>query len=75
MVRIFEDLIRKSRLMASKAPLKIRDRRAFSQMELVLDVQIEDLTGPGLHQCLSCVPFTKRRVGHLGDQRDNVKPR
>jgi hypothetical protein len=43
-------------------------------MELVLDLRIERIAGPGLGERLSRVPLAKRWIPDLRDQRDNVEP-
>jgi hypothetical protein len=64
----------RARRVPGKAGREIRDCRAFSHVQLVLDLQIKGLARPGLRQGFARVQFAQRRVSQLRDEGDNMEP-
>jgi hypothetical protein len=73
-VRVLQNLGGKPGVKWCEASVKICHSSAFSQMELVFDLNTESVARPGLRKGLAGIPLPEGRVKELRDQDDDMEP-
>ena len=73
-VGVFQNLCGKIGMDRGEPLLEVVHRCPLTQIQLVIDVQLQRGAGPGLPDCLTGIPFALGRIGDLGEERDNVEP-
>ena len=71
---VLQDLGGEPGVRRAEALVKIRYRGAFSEVQLVLDLNIKSVARPGLCHRLAGIPLAQGRIVNLCNERHDMEP-